>query len=343
MKTLITGGAGYIGSHTTLALLEAGREVVVIDDFSNSSPDALHRVGELAGLEIEVVEGDSGDLETLSNLFDRHGAFSAVIHFAAFKSVSESTEKPLAYYRNNVAGSINLLEVMEEHGVRNLVFSSSCTVYGEPQAVPLPEDHPTGQVSSPYGATKYMVEKILNGLCAADSRWNATILRYFNPVGAHPSGLIGEDPLGKPENLVPVICQVAAGKLETLSIFGGDYSTLDGTCVRDYLHVVDLADAHLKALDHLAKVSGLRTFNLGTGRGTTVLELVNAFEQATGQKIPRRIVERRPGDVAEAWADPSLAKKILEWEATRDLGEMLVDAWRWQRENPRGYSKESDE
>ncbi|MBL64047.1 MAG: UDP-glucose 4-epimerase GalE [Opitutae bacterium] len=343
MKTLITGGAGYIGSHTTLALLEAGREVVVLDDFSNSSPDALRRVGELAGREVEVVEGDSGDRETLNKVFDRHGAFSAVIHFAAFKSVSESTEKPLAYYLNNVAGSITLLEVMEEYGARNFVFSSSCTVYGEPQAVPLREDHLTGQVSSPYGATKYMVEKILSGLCAADSRWNAAILRYFNPVGAHPSALIGEDPLGKPENLVPVICQVATGKLDSLSIFGGDYSTLDGTCVRDYLHVVDLADAHLKALDHLAKVDGLRTFNLGTGRGTTVLELVDAFERATGQKIPRKVVQRRPGDVAEAWANPSLAKKVLGWEATRDLDEMMVDAWRWQLENPQGHSRGSEE
>lgn len=337
MKILITGGAGYVGSHSTLALLEAGREVVVLDDFSNSSPEALRRIGELAGRKISFADGDAGDRETLRSLFREHEDFAAVMHFAAFKAVGESTEKPLAYYRNNVAGSITLFEVMEEFGIRDLVFSSSCTVYGEPESVPLREDHPTGRVSSPYGRTKYFIEQILSDLCSANSEWNAAILRYFNPVGAHASGQIGESPLGKPENLVPVICQVAAGKLDKLSVFGNDYPTRDGTCVRDYLHVMDLAEAHLKALDKLADGPGFFAVNLGTGRGTTVLDVVMAFENVTGAKLPHEIEKRRPGDVVEAWADPSFAKEFLEWEATRDLNEMLSDAWRWQSQNPRGY------
>jgi len=337
MKVLVTGGAGYVGSHSTLALLEADHEVVVLDDFSNSSPEALRRVGELAGREVSIVEGDFSDREILRGLFSGQEDIAAVMHFAAFKAVGESTKKPLAYYRNNVAGSIALFEVMEEFGVRDVVFSSSCTVYGEPETVPLTEDHPVGNVSSPYGRTKYMVEEMLRDLCPTDSRWNAAILRYFNPVGAHPSGRIGENPLGAPENLIPVICQVAAGKLENLSVFGADYPTSDGTCVRDYLHVVDLADAHLKALDKLAEGPGVFAVNLGTGRGTTVLDVVMAFEEVTGQKVPREYAERRPGDVVEAWADSSFAKEFLGWEAARDLNEMLADAWRWQSENPRGY------
>lgn len=337
MKVLVTGGAGYIGSHATLALMEAGREVVVLDDFSNSSPEALKRVGELAGREVIFVEGDVGDRKTLNRMFAEQEDITAVMHFAAFKAVGESTEKPLAYYHNNVAGSIALLEVMEKFGVRDLVFSSSCTVYGEPESVPISEDHPVGSVSSPYGSTKFVVEDILKALCSANSRWNAGILRYFNPVGAHPSGRLGENPLGKPENLIPVICQVVAGRLEKLFVFGDDYSTRDGTCVRDYLHVMDLAAAHLKALDKLSEGAGAFVANLGTGRGSTVLEVVEAFEKATGHKVPREFAKRRPGDVEEAWADPSFAKEFLGWEATRDLKEMLTDAWRWQSDNPRGY------
>ena len=337
MKVLVTGGAGYIGSHATLALLEAGREVVVLDDFSNSSPEALNRVGELAGREVIFVEGDVGDRETLNRMFAEQEDITSVMHFAAFKAVGESTEKPLAYYHNNIAGSIALLEVMEKFGVRDLVFSSSCTVYGEPESVPIGENHPVGDVSSPYGRTKFVVETILQDLCLADSRWNAAILRYFNPVGAHPSGRLGENPLGVPENLIPVICQVVAGRLEKLFVFGDDYSTRDGTCVRDYLHVMDLAGAHLKALDKLSDGVGAFVANLGTGQGSTVLEVVEAFEEITGKRVPREFAKRRPGDVVEAWADPSFAREFLGWNATRDLKEMLTDAWRWQSENPRGY------
>ena len=337
MKILVTGGAGYIGSHATLVLLEAGHEVVVLDDFSNSSPESLKRVGELAGSEAVLVEGDIGDREALTQLFADQEDISAVMHFAAFKAVGESTEKPLAYYHNNVGGSIALLEVMEKFGVRDLVFSSSCTVYGEPEAVPIKEDHPVGGVSSPYGRTKFLVEMILKDLCLADSRWNAAILRYFNPVGAHFSGRLGENPLGTPENLIPVICQVVAGKLDKLFVFGDDYPTRDGTCVRDYLHVMDLADAHLKALEKLSEGPGAFFANLGTGRGSTVLEVVEAFEEVTGKKVPREFAKKRPGDIVEAWADPSFAKEHLGWNATRDLKEMLSDAWRWQTENPRGY------
>ncbi len=337
MKVLLTGGAGYIGSHVTLALLEAGHEVVVLDDYSNSSPEALRRVGELAGREPVFREGDAGDRATLRSLFREESGISAVLHFAAFKAVGESTEKPLAYYRNNVAGSVALFEVMEEFDVRNLVFSSSCTVYGEPEAVPLTEEHPVGNVVSPYGRTKFMIEMILNDLCAADSRWSAAILRYFNPVGAHPSGRIGEDPLGTPENLVPVVCRVASGGIEKLSVFGDDYPTRDGTAIRDYIHVVDLAEAHLRALEKLIEDSRSFVCNLGTGCGSTVLEVVDSFEEVTGKKVLHEIVDRRPGDVVEAWADPSFAKSFLGWEAKRSLDEMLADVWRWQRKNPRGY------
>ncbi|MBG30764.1 MAG: UDP-glucose 4-epimerase GalE [Opitutae bacterium] len=337
MKILVTGGAGYIGSHATLALLDAGHEVVVLDNFSNSSPESLKRVGELAGREAVLVEGDVGDREALTQLFDDQEQISAVMHFAAFKAVGESTEKPLAYYNNNVGGSIALLEVMEEFEVRDLVFSSSCTVYGEPETVPIKEDHRVGAVSSPYGRTKFLVEMMLKDLCLSDPRWNAAILRYFNPVGAHASGRLGENPLGTPENLIPFICQVLAGKLEKLFVFGDDYPTSDGTCIRDYLHVMDLADAHLKALEKLSERPGAFFVNLGTGRGSTVLEVVKAFEVVTGKKVPREFANKRPGDVVEAWADPSLAKELLGWSTTRDLKEMISDAWRWQSENPRGY------
>ena len=341
MKVLLTGGAGYIGSHAALALLEAGHEVVVLDDYSNSSPEALRRVGELAGRDPVFREGDAGDRETLQSLFREEAGISAVLHFAAFKAVGESTEKPLAYYRNNVAGSVALFEVMEEFGVCKIVFSSSCTVYGEPETVPLTEEHPVGNVASPYGRTKFMMETILADLCATDPRWNVAILRYFNPVGAHPGGHIGEDPLGTPENLVPVVCQVASGRIEKLRVFGDDYPTRDGTAIRDYIHVVDLAEAHVRALEKLSDDPELFACNLGTGCGTTVLEVVDSFEEVTGEKVPRKIVDRRPGDIVEVWADPSLAKSLLGWEAKRSLDEMLADAWRWQTQNPRGYRGKS--
>lgn len=341
-KVLVTGGAGYVGSHAVLALLEAGREVVVVDDFSNSSPEALDRVGELAGREAMLREGDSGDAAFLRSVFAEEPGVEAVLHFAAFKAVGESTENPLGYYRNNVAGSIALFEAMKEAKVRNFVFSSSCTVYGEPEEVPLTEQSPVGGVSSPYGRTKYFMEEIARDLCFAGDLRNVAILRYFNPVGAHPSGRIGEDPLGAPENLVPVVCHVASGRMEKLRVFGSDYPTRDGTAVRDYLHVVDLSEAHLLALDKLAENPGFFTCNLGTGRGSTVLEVVEAFEEVTGEKVPRELVERRPGDVVEAWADPAFAKEFLGWRTRRDLPEMLADAWRWQTQNPRGYRGASD-
>ena len=336
-KILVTGGAGYIGSHTTLVLLEAGYEVVVLDNFSNSFSESLVRVGKLAGRQPIVVKGDLNDQELLKSIFTEHTSIDAVIHFAALKAVGESTEHPLKYYRNNVSGSISLLEAMLDAGVHDLVFSSSCTVYGEPTHVPLDESHPTGGVSSPYGRTKYQMEEIIRDHAASQPNFRAAVLRYFNPVGAHPSGEIGEDPQGIPDNLVPFVCQVATGKLEKLKVFGNDYPTRDGTAVRDYLHVADLAEAHLKALEAIERRGEGFTCNLGTGMGSSVLEVISAFEEATGQNIPYEFAPRRAGDVTEAWADPSYAHEILGWQTTRDLKEMLADAWNWQCKNPHGY------
>ena len=341
MKVLVTGGAGYIGSHTSLALLESGFEVVSLDNFSNSSPDSLARVEKLAGRKVISIEGDLADRLLLRRLFSEHADVSAVIHFAAFKAVGESTFQPLSYYRNNVSGSIALLEEMQSAKVRNLVFSSSCTVYGEPEKVPISEDFPTGQVSSPYGRTKYMMEEIIRDHSNANSDFHAAILRYFNPVGAHPSGKIGEDPTGVPDNLVPFLCQVATGKLKKLRVFGVDYPTKDGTAIRDYLHVVDLAEAHLCALKSLVKDKAGFMCNLGTGKGSSVLEVIAAFERANGIKIPYEVVARREGDVTEAWADPAYAEKLLNWKARHTLEEMLADAWRWQSANPDGYSEKA--
>jgi UDP-glucose 4-epimerase len=333
---LVTGGAGYIGSHTTLALLEAGYRVVVVDNLSNSAPESLKRVAQLAGRSAELVVGDIRDRALLDRLFATEN-FQAVLHFAGLKAVGESVSKPLEYFENNVAGSVNLCLAMAAAGVFQLVFSSSATVYGDPASVPIREDFPTGQPTNPYGRSKLMVEEILRDLASSDARWSIALLRYFNPVGAHASGLIGEDPNGIPNNLVPFVSQVAIGRLEQLSIFGDDYPTPDGTGVRDYIHVSDLADGHLKALQAIEQLSGVRTWNLGTGRGYSVLDVVRGFERASGRAIPMKIVPRRPGDVAACWADPALAAEQLGWRADRDLDCMLQDAWRWQQQNPNGY------
>ena len=336
-KVLITGGAGYIGSHTTLVLLEAGFEVVVIDNFSNSSKIALDRVAKLSGKEPICIEGDITDRKKVINIFDQHPEISSVIHFAALKAVGESTEFPLQYYRNNVTGSIILMEEMLQAGVKNLVFSSSCTVYGEPENVPISEEFPTGAVSSPYGRTKFMMESIIEDYAKSDPEFSCGVLRYFNPVGAHPSGEIGEDPNGIPDNLVPFVCQVATQKLNKLKVFGNDYPTKDGTAVRDYLHVVDLADAHLKALQKLYDSKKGFVCNLGTGKGSSVLEVIHAFKEANDISIPYEFAPRRSGDVTEAWANPNLAKDLIGWESKHDLKEMLRDAWNWQSKNPDGY------
>ncbi len=342
MKVLVTGGAGYIGSHTALALLRSGFEVISLDNYSNSSLIALERVQQLAGKSLTIVEADLCDHSALQLLFHENPGIEAVIHFAALKAVGESTSEPLRYYKNNVGGSITLLEEMQKAGVNNLVFSSSCTVYGEPVRVPLIENHPTGSVSSPYGRTKYMMEGIIQDHCNANPSWNAAILRYFNPVGADKSGDIGEDPNGIPDNLVPFVTQVATGRLKKLKVFGSDYPTSDGTAVRDYIHVSDLAEAHIKAMDALQNNIGLLTCNLGTGKGSTVLEVIRAFEEVSGIKIPFDIADRRTGDVVEAWADPDFAKKLLKWEAKHELKEMLADAWNWQKKNPFGYQSKEE-
>ncbi len=339
MRILVTGGAGYIGSHTCVELLNAGHEVVVVDNLSNSKEEALRRVGELAGPEsarrLTFHRVDLLDRAALDAVFGR-APVDAVIHFAGLKAVGESVTIPLRYYQNNVTGTLILCEVMASRGVRNLVFSSSATVYGEPERVPVTEDFPLS-ATNPYGRSKLMIEDILRDLGRADPSWNAILLRYFNPVGAHASGRIGEDPNGIPNNLMPFVAQVAVGRLPELRVFGNDYPTPDGTGVRDYIHVVDLALGHLAALDRLAANPGVVAYNLGTGRGHSVLEVVAAFEQATGRHIPYRIVARRPGDVAVSYADPARAQAELGWHAVRGLDEMCADAWRWQSQNPNGY------
>ena len=334
---LITGGAGYIGSHTGLALLQAGYRVTIIDNFSNSSLEALTRIHQLAGVDLSFIEGDITDTATLSTLFNKQDV-DAVIHFAGLKAVGESVSQPLRYYHNNVTGTLNLLKAMDAADVRSFIFSSSATVYGDPQQLPIPEDAPRS-ATNPYGRSKLMIEEMLEDLYLADSRWRIGRLRYFNPVGAHVTGLIGEDPRGIPNNLMPFISQVAAGTRECLSVFGNDYPTPDGTGVRDYIHVLDLAAGHLAALRYIVTQDKgeLLTVNLGTGRGFSVFEMVSAFEKASGQQIPYKIVGRRPGDIASCYADPTLAERLLGWKATRGLEEMCVDTWRWQNMNPRGY------
>ena len=331
---LVTGGAGYIGSHTVVELLGAGHEVTVVDNFCNSAPAVPERIARIAGRMPVFVKADVRDRAALQSLFQaRH--YDAVIHFAGLKAVGESVAEPLRYYDNNVGGSLTLFETMAQYGLRTVVFSSSATVYGDPASVPIREDFPVAP-TNPYGRSKLMVEDILREAAAADPRWRVALLRYFNPVGAHASGLIGEDPNGVPNNLMPFISQVAVGRREALSVWGDDYPTPDGTGVRDYIHVVDLARGHLAALGHMPD-SGVLTANLGTGRGYSVLEMVRAFEQASGRKVAYRIAARRPGDVAACYADPSLAAERLGWRAQLDLSRMCADTWRWQSQNPQGY------
>lgn len=336
---LVTGGAGYIGSHTVLLLLEAGYPVVVLDNLGNSSREALRRVEALTGKQVAFVQGDVRDVVVLEALFREH-AIGAVIHFAGLKAVGESVQQPLRYYDCNVVGSLRLLEAMAHAGVRTLVFSSSATVYGDPSSVPIKEDFPLS-VTNPYGATKLHVEDMLRDLYRADPRWNLALLRYFNPVGAHQSGRIGEDPRGTPNNLMPYIAQVAVGKRDKLRVFGGDYPTGDGTGVRDYIHVMDLAQGHLAAVAALAEQGGLITANLGTGRGYSVLEMIHAFSKAAGRDIPYEIVARRPGDVAICYADPDQAGRLLNWRAERGVDAMCEDHWRWQSDNPQGFDAEA--
>ena len=341
MKILVTGGAGYIGSHTCVELLNAGYEVVIVDNLSNSKLEAVRRLEAIAGKPVEFHQVDLLDEPALDAVF-RRGPVEAVIHFAGFKAVGESVAQPLRYYHNNVTGTLVLLKVMGDHGVKDLVFSSSCTVYGDPHTVPVTEDFPLS-ATNPYGRTKLLIEDILRDLCAADPTWNVILLRYFNPVGAHSSGRIGEDPNGIPNNLVPYIAQVAVGRLQKLSVFGGDYPTHDGTGVRDYIHVVDLALGHLHALhalhalEALPRQPGIATYNLGTGQGYSVLDVVKAFQRACGREIPYQIVARRPGDIAITYADPTKAVRELGWRAERGLDEMCADVWRWQSGNPNGY------
>ena len=336
MAILVTGGAGYIGSHTCLELLRAGHDVIVVDNLSNSHEEALRRVRELAGGDLVFHRADVRDAGAMEGIF-RNGGIESVLHFAGLKAVGESVQKPLLYWDNNIAGTLVLLETMARHGVKTLVFSSSCTVYGDPASVPIREDAPLSAVN-PYGMTKLTIERILDDVHRADPSWDVAVLRYFNPVGADPSGRIGEDPNGLPNNLVPYITQVAVGKIPALSIHGSDYPTRDGTGVRDYIHVTDLAVGHLLALNKLRTHPGIVTWNLGTGTGYSVLEMVHAFERAIGRAIPYRIGPRRPGDVAEAWADPARAREQLGWCATRGLEEICADSWRWQQMNPDGYA-----
>jgi UDP-glucose 4-epimerase len=341
MKILVTGGAGYIGSHTCVLLLEAGYEITVLDNFSNASEESIRRVETITGKEIKVVEGDIRDKVCLREIFSSV-KIDAVIHFAGLKAVGESVEQPLRYYDNNVYGTICLCEVMAEYGCKSIVFSSSATVYGDPHTVPIKEDFPLS-ATNPYGRSKLMVEEILRDLSCSDPAWKIVLLRYFNPVGAHESGMIGEDPNGIPNNLMPFIAQTAVGKREKLSVFGDDYDTPDGTGVRDYIHVVDLADGHLKALEKIGQIEGVLTVNLGTGQGYSVLDMVKAFEKASGRKVPYVIAPRRSGDVAQCYADPAYAKAVLGWEAQRGIEQMCEDSWRWQSRNPDGYTINQEE
>lgn len=335
MRVLVTGGAGYIASHTNVELLQAGYEVIAVDNLVNSSKESIRRVEKLTGKKICFYEADICDEQTMDAIFVKEKP-DAVIHFAGLKAVGESCEKPLEYFENNLSGTICLLKLMKKYEVKSLVFSSSATVYGMPKTVPIKEDFPLS-VSNPYGRTKLMIEDMLRDLYQSDASWNIALLRYFNPIGAHESGEIGEDPNGIPNNLVPYVAKVASGELEYIRVFGNDYDTPDGTGVRDYIHVVDLAAGHIKALEKLQQNPGLVTYNLGTGNGYSVLEIIHNFEKACGKKLPYKIVERRPGDIAICYADASKAKEELSWEAVYDIDKMCKDSWNWQSRNPKGY------
>lgn len=338
MAVLVTGGAGYIGSHTCVELLNSGYEVVVMDNLYNSNEKALERVEQITGKKVKFYNVDMLDKEAMNEIFERE-SIDSVIHFAGYKAVGESVRKPLEYYHNNITGTLLLCDVMRNHGVKNIIFSSSATVYGDPAFVPITEDCPKGQITNPYGQTKGMLEQILTDLHVSDPEWNVVLLRYFNPIGAHKAGIIGEDPKGIPNNLVPYIAQVAVGKLEKLGVFGDDYDTPDGTGVRDYIHVVDLARGHVKAMKKFEDKPEVRIYNLGTGNGYSVLQVLHAFEKACGKTLPYEVKDRRPGDIATCYADPAKAKAELGWEAEYGIDEMCEDSWRWQSTNPNGYNE----
>ena len=340
MKILVTGGAGFIASHTNVELLNAGYDVVVVDNLVNSSRESVARVEELTGKKISFYEEDLLNEKAIDAIFEKEN-IDSVIHFAALKAVGESCQIPLRYFDNNLTGTLNLLKVMEKHGVKSIVFSSSATVYGKPESVPIREDFPLS-VSNPYGRTKLIIEDMLRDIYKSDNEWDIALLRYFNPIGAHESGMIGENPHGIPNNLLPYVAKVAAGQLECVNVFGDDYDTPDGTGVRDYIHVVDLATGHIKALEKLVTHPGLVTYNLGTGVGYSVLDIIKNFEKACGKEIPYKITPRRPGDIDMCYADPTKAKEELGWEATRSIDKMCEDAWRWQTKNPNGYEGEDD-
>lgn len=336
MKVLVTGGAGYIGSHTCVELLTEGYEVIIVDNLYNSSEKVIGRIKEITGKQVIFYKADIRNYDTMNSIFSKEKP-DVVIHFAGLKSVGESVSKPLEYYENNICGTLNLCRVMRENGCKNIIFSSSATVYGEPKFIPITEKCPKGICTNPYGWTKYMLEQILTDIHISDPDWNVILLRYFNPIGAHKSGRIGEAPNGIPNNLLPYIAKVAIGELDYVRVFGNDYDTPDGTGVRDYIHVVDLAKGHLKALDKIKENPGTKIYNLGTGKGYSVLDIIKAFSKACGKDIPYRITERRPGDIAICYSDASLAKEELNWEAEYDIDEMCADSWRWQLQNPNGY------
>ncbi len=338
MRILVTGGAGYIGTHTIIELINAGHDVVAMDNFSNSSVESLSRVEKITGQKISFVKGDIRDADIVNRLCHEK-QFNACIHFAGFKAVAESVERPLDYYENNIVGTLTLLKVLKDNKCKNIVFSSSATVYGEPKIIPIKEKCEKGNCTNPYGWTKWMIEQILTDLHTSDQSWNVVLLRYFNPIGAHPSGIIGENPDGIPNNLMPYITQVAIGKLEKLTIFGSDYPTPDGTAIRDYIHVVDLAKGHVAALKAIENKCGLEVYNLGTGKGYSVLEMVSIFEKTTGMKIKYEFGPRRSGDIAKSFSDPEKALKELGWKAELGIKEMCKDAWNWQKQNPDGYFK----
>ncbi len=335
MKILVTGGAGYIGSHTCVELLNAGYDIVVLDNLCNSSEKSLNVVKEITGKGFPFYKVDLLDYDAVEKVFEEN-KIDAVIHFAGLKAVGESVSIPITYYHNNITGTLNLVDIMQKHGVFNIVFSSSATVYGMPKTVPITEDFPLS-TTNPYGSTKLMIERILEDIHTSNPKWSITLLRYFNPIGAHKSGKMGEDPKGIPNNLLPYVAQVAVGKLEYVHVFGNDYPTKDGTGVRDYIHVVDLALGHIKAIEKKANIPGVHIYNLGTGNGYSVLEIVKAFSKACGKELPYKIEARRPGDIAECYADPSKALNELGWKATRGIAEMCEDSWRWQSNNPNGY------